>query len=554
VDWHNFYSKGSFLDINTGTCKFSETPKYFTSLVGNAYIDRVQGASSIYSPTSSGFRIYVGEDVNHRTMSGYVANAYRFRIRWCGVGKSTGPRVPNVCCGTGKAAWGREWHRGAQRIDAKACQMKGDPVWITGAEGAKQDGPEKFIGSDALYGQTYRYSTMYIHKAYPSEAYWGWVSARTFNQGSKNAIEPKYCLFGEPFPTGNMRVNMDMIDPAEYPCKGIRLVDKGEIKSNQAKICCGSTDTKWQTKKPYNIYKDIDTSHCNFVDDDSNPVVYITSLGGETGHWKVTGATSQLSSSPTGFSMSLGVHPTQEQAWQAKEKGWFVNWCGIGKAGAPAKPKIYVPVPSPNAPPPPPVTKLSEPPESAGMFKNGKSLLNAKCASYRDHREKWNKNKQQQFYAKCMAADCVQSLESSDKSSTDKFWENPGCRFRDKMGFCYAYGSAQKWCSENPTNGYCNDGGKKFAFAPLGKAQKATEWEPNQNIMLRSKGADVAGSAFKCQCMKNCGCTKSKCYCSDVTTVPTPTAGALYKKQIKKGIRRKNKDGECSCHCGTQLS
>ena len=54
VDWHNFYSEGSFLDINTGTCKFSETPKYFTSLVGNAYIDRVQGASSIYSPTSSG--------------------------------------------------------------------------------------------------------------------------------------------------------------------------------------------------------------------------------------------------------------------------------------------------------------------------------------------------------------------------------------------------------------------------------------------------------------------------------------------------------------------
>ena len=338
VDWHNFYNDGSFIDINTDKCKFTEPPKYFTSLIGNGYIETTEGASSIYSPTSSGFRIYLAQDVVHQVITGGFSNAYRFRIKWCGVGKSTGPKVPNVCCGTGPQAWGNAWYTGVQTIDAKACEMKGDPIWITGAEGAKASGPGKFIGTNAGYGQTDRYSTMYIRRAYASDDYWGHVSGQTFNSGGNDALAPKYCLFGEPFPNGAMRLDLDMMkNPEEYPCKGMRLVDKGEIKTSEAKMCCGKTDSEWKSKKPFDIYMDIDTSACNFENSASNPVVYITSLGGTTNHWQVTGTTSYLSSSPTGFSMSLGVHPKQQGAWQAKRDGWFVNWCGIGKAGEPAK-------------------------------------------------------------------------------------------------------------------------------------------------------------------------------------------------------------------------
>ena len=350
VDWHSYYNQGSFIDIKTDTCKFTETPKYFTSLIGNGYIERIEGASSIVSPTSSGFRIYLAEDVTHQVPTGWISNVYRFRIKWCGVGKSRGPKVANVCCGTGPQAWGDWWHTGYQTIDAKACEMKGDPVWITGAEGAKASGPGQFVGTDAGYGQTDRYSTMYIHRAYASEAYWGWVAGQTFNRGSNDALAPKYCLFGEPFPNGNMRVNLDMIQQDEYPCNGMRLVHQGEIKTSEAKMCCGKTHSEWKAKKPFDIYMDIDTSACNFENSASNPVVYITSLGGTTGHWLVTGTTSYLSSSPTGFSMSLGVHPKQEQAWQAKQKGWFVNWCGIGKAGEPSKPATVTPPAPPPAP------------------------------------------------------------------------------------------------------------------------------------------------------------------------------------------------------------
>jgi hypothetical protein len=54
-------------------------------------------------------------------------------------------------------------------------------------------------------------------------------------------------------------------------------------------------------------------------------------------------------------------------------------------------------------------------------------------------------------HSKCMAQDCEQSMEYSAN--------NPGCRFLDANGHCYAYGAAQKWCAQNPAYKGCNDGG-----------------------------------------------------------------------------------------------
>jgi len=85
-----------------------------------------------------------------------------------------------------------------------------------------------------------------------------------------------------------------------------------------------------------------------------------------------------------------------------------------------------------------------EPPADAQLRKDSKSLLNIRCADWRDQHTTWDETKQKTFYAKCMGQDCEQSLESG----ADKL----GCRFLDGnkdggegKGFCYIYSTAQSW-------------------------------------------------------------------------------------------------------------
>ena len=63
------------------------------------------------------------------------------------------------------------------------------------------------------------------------------------------------------------------------------------------------------------------------------------------------------------------------------------------------------------------------------------------------------------------------------------------------------------------------------------------------------------------QCMENCTCTKSKCFCTDKDQTPWPAGGTAaspsgeFEKQLKKAAKRnkghvkKNKDGHCACSC-----
>jgi hypothetical protein len=63
------------------------------------------------------------------------------RIKWCGVGASTGPTQAGVCCGVGKPSDLNDWG-GAMYTDVstKACQFGSDPVYLTSLSG-KQVSP-----------------------------------------------------------------------------------------------------------------------------------------------------------------------------------------------------------------------------------------------------------------------------------------------------------------------------------------------------------------------------------------------------------------------------
>lgn len=87
TDWRVYEFKGSkglVLDVDTRAAGFAGTPLYFTSIGGTAGHWATTGATSIYSPTKVGFRIYV-RWVNGNPLTPKDANDREWHINWYGV-------------------------------------------------------------------------------------------------------------------------------------------------------------------------------------------------------------------------------------------------------------------------------------------------------------------------------------------------------------------------------------------------------------------------------------------------------------------------------------
>jgi len=72
---------GIFVDVNTTFAGFTKTPLYITSLGGNGYHWATAGATSIYEPTPTGFRVYV-RWLNGDPLTPAFANQYGWHINW----------------------------------------------------------------------------------------------------------------------------------------------------------------------------------------------------------------------------------------------------------------------------------------------------------------------------------------------------------------------------------------------------------------------------------------------------------------------------------------
>ena len=75
---------GVFVDVDTTSGGFVKTPVYITSIGGAGNHWATTGATSIYSPTPTGFRIYV-RWVNGAALSPADANQYQWHINWIGM-------------------------------------------------------------------------------------------------------------------------------------------------------------------------------------------------------------------------------------------------------------------------------------------------------------------------------------------------------------------------------------------------------------------------------------------------------------------------------------
>ena len=75
---------GVYLDVDTSAGKFTTTPKYFTSLGGNSSHWATTGVTSIYTPSPTGFRVYVRWS-NGSALTPAQANSFQWHVNWLGV-------------------------------------------------------------------------------------------------------------------------------------------------------------------------------------------------------------------------------------------------------------------------------------------------------------------------------------------------------------------------------------------------------------------------------------------------------------------------------------
>ena len=89
--WRQYFSatdvfggEGVFVDVDTSSAGFTNTPIYITSLGGTTHHWATTGATSIYHPTPTGFRVYI-RFPNGGSLTPAVANQMGWHINWIAV-------------------------------------------------------------------------------------------------------------------------------------------------------------------------------------------------------------------------------------------------------------------------------------------------------------------------------------------------------------------------------------------------------------------------------------------------------------------------------------
>ena len=75
---------GIYIDVNTSSGKFTTTPVYVTSLGGTSTHWAVTGGSAVYSPTPTGFRIYI-RFPDGAPITPAMATANGWHVKWVGI-------------------------------------------------------------------------------------------------------------------------------------------------------------------------------------------------------------------------------------------------------------------------------------------------------------------------------------------------------------------------------------------------------------------------------------------------------------------------------------
>ncbi|HEY0405287.1 MAG TPA: hypothetical protein VGC89_06150 [Pyrinomonadaceae bacterium] len=79
--WVVYGPSGIYVDVNTSSAHLNGVPVYVTSIGGTSNQWSTTGATSIYSATATGFRVYV-RYADGGPLTPAVANGFQWHINW----------------------------------------------------------------------------------------------------------------------------------------------------------------------------------------------------------------------------------------------------------------------------------------------------------------------------------------------------------------------------------------------------------------------------------------------------------------------------------------
>jgi hypothetical protein len=358
TDWKVYGSKYIYVDVDTSKCKFLNTPKYVTSMQGTSSHWKSRGSSEIYSPTPTGFRIYIYLEVSPAT-----ANQRGYAINW--VGGSSETPVPGVCSGQA-ANWGPYGSDMVQTVDTSDCGFTARPVYVTSMQGKSSHWTS--TGSSEVYSASTKSFTQYIDGSDPNQAardkyMTNFIGVDT--DGAVVALNTK-C----PFTGGNRLFRKEGVDSVaacrqacddttdcnyfsyqkhgtygsvagagnyDGVCMGCMSSDAAgehhvgfsfyDVRPSSS-VCAGRTSVSdWKTYSAEGIYVDVDTSKCGF----ERIPVYVSSLHGKCNHWVSTGSSEIYSPNPNGFRIYIATTADIVSKQHYKGCEWSMEWVAVAQ-------------------------------------------------------------------------------------------------------------------------------------------------------------------------------------------------------------------------------
>jgi len=272
------YGDALYVDVDTSSAGFADTPLYFASLGGSGCQWENDGFNAIYSPTATGFRIYLRGDTG-RVLTPEFANQMGWYVQWAGAPKSGSGAGSTTSGATSWKSYGDALY---VDVDTSSAGFTDTPLYFTslGGSGCQWEND----GFNAIYSPTATGFRIYLRG------------------DTGRALTPEFA--------NQMGWNVQWFG-----------VPRSETGAGSTTV--GSTN--WNAYSSA-IYADIDTSKAGF----SSTPIYLTSLAGNYCQWEDNGFDAIYF--PTATSLRIYLRGDTGRVLTpefANQMGWNIQWLGI---------------------------------------------------------------------------------------------------------------------------------------------------------------------------------------------------------------------------------